>query len=424
MPHALIKSRNARMTAALAGLTGLAVCGLSLPMPHDATAFPPGSLGAPITLLRPPLPGQPAAVPLFRRPRAVAPPSPAVVHAWLADPLSPPDPLTTTPAEVSAFFARVSSDEAAILARSHPEIVGNLDGAPTALRYTANAARFPQSADRQILAFDDHADGRVVEVLGDLDTADRVVILIPGADTEVANFDNGLGDVERRSPRWQARRLQERIQAADPGARAAVVAWLGYDPPEGMGVAVVREDRAAAGAEALTRFVDGLLLGRPDRSVAIVGHSYGSTVAGLAAPHLSGRVTDMVAIGSPGMGVADRSALHTSARVWACAAPDDWIRRVPGVRFLGMGHGTLPSDPEFGALPLPCDDVEGHDGYFVPGASALPAIADIVIGIPSPSPATGAAASRLVAGALTSAFVAGEPVGWADPAAQTEANSR
>jgi pimeloyl-ACP methyl ester carboxylesterase len=365
MPHALVDSRNTQVVAALAGLavTAGALLGLSLPASRDATALLPGALAAPLALIGPP--------------QRAAPPAGANVPAWLADRLAPPHPRTAAPAQVSAFFARITAVEGATLARRFPEIVGNLDGAPASLRYTANALRFPRAAGRQILAFDDRADGRIVEVVGELDTADRTVILIPGVDTDLANFDTGLGGVERRSPSWQARQLHDRIEGRHPDAKVAVVAWLGYDPPEGVGVATAREDRAATGAAALTRFIDGLLLGRPGHSVVVVGHSYGSTVAGLAAPGLSGQVTDLIAIGSPGMGVAHRSELRTGARLWACAAPGDWIRRVPGVRLLGLGHGALPSDPEFGALPLPCDDVEGHDGYFAPGASALPAITAI-----------------------------------------------
>jgi hypothetical protein len=365
MPNALVKSRNAQVTASFAGVavTAGALLGLNLPAPPGTAVPGPAGL-VPLSLLG--------------SPRVEPSPVPETLPAWLSDRLLPPDPRTATPAAVAAFFGRIAPAEAAALAGRFPEIVGNLDGAPPALRYTANAMRFPQPAGRQILAFDDRGDGRLAEVLGDLDTADRVAILIPGVDTEVANFDAGLGGVERRSPRWQARSLLDRIETDHPGTRVAVVAWLGYDPPEGVSAAAVREDRAAGGAEALARFVDALLLGRPDRSVVVVGHSYGSTVAGLAAPRLSPQVTDLVAIGSPGMGVTDRSDLHTGAEVWACAAPGDWIRRVPGVRVLGLGHGTLPSDPEFGARPLPCDDVDGHDGYFVPGASALPALAAVV----------------------------------------------
>ncbi|MBO3741873.1 alpha/beta hydrolase [Actinoplanes flavus] len=318
--------------------------------------------------------------------RPAPPPAPAGLAAWLADPLAPPDPVTATPARMAAYFAALAPADATALAHRHPRITGNLDGAPPALRYAANRQRHPQAATRQILGFDDRADGRMIEVLGDLDTADRVVILVPGVDTDLAGFDTGLGGVQRRAPAWQARRLDERIRDGHPGARVAVVAWLGYDPPEGGGRDIVREDRAAAGALALQRFVDGLVLADADRSIVVAGHSYGSIVAGLAAPGLPAQVTDIVALGSPGMGVADRSGLRTGARVWACASPGDWIRRVPGVRILGLGHGTLPSDPEFGALPLPCDDVDGHDGYFEPHTTSLRALADLAAALPDGDP--------------------------------------
>ena len=303
----------------------------------------------------------------------------ATVGGWLADPLAPPDPRTATPAQVAGFFARTRPAAAAALTRRYPEIVGRLDGAPVALRYAANRLRDPRAAGRQILDFDDRGDGRIVEVLGDLNTAARVVLLVPGVDDTVADFVTGHGGVLRRAPSWQARQLSEQIREIAPAAHVAVIAWLGYDPPEGVRLAAIREDRAAAGAVALNRFLDGLAVGHPDRSFVVIGHSYGSTVAGLAAPRMTRQVTDIVAIGSPGMAVNSRSALHTTARVWAGSAPDDWTRRIPGVRLLGIGHGRLPTDPRFGALPLPSGDVEGHDGYFVPGTSALRAMALIAL---------------------------------------------
>ncbi|BCJ44545.1 hypothetical protein GCM10010168_13580 [Actinoplanes ianthinogenes] len=251
---------------------------------------------------------------------------------------------------------------------------------PGAAGWQADASRsYP---GRQILALDRRGDGRIVEVLGDLATAGRVVILIPGVDTTLATFDTGLGGVGRRAPAWQARQL---FHQAGPGV--AVIAWLGYDPPEGIGRAALREDRAAAGARALESFVDDLVARRPDQRITLVGHSYGSIVAGRAAAHLPAQVTDIVALGSPGMGVSRAADLHTGARVWAAAAPDDWTRKLPGIRILGLGHGRLPVDPAFGALPLPAADVHGHDGYFVTGTSTLRAIALIASGLDQLAPA-------------------------------------
>jgi hypothetical protein len=66
--------------------------------------------------------------------------------------------------------------------------------------------------------------------------------------------------------------------------------------------------------------------------------------------------------------------------VGAAEAPTDWIRRLPGVRLFGLGHGRHPADPEFGARALPTDGVAGHDGYLVPGAATLAAIGLIAVG--------------------------------------------
>lgn len=227
-----------------------------------------------------------------------------------------------------------------------------------------------------------HADGLAVEVVGDPATAATVVVLIPGVDTTAANFDRGLGGVQRRAPAWQARQLAARVAALrpSPAGTVAVIAWLGYHPPRGVRLAAVRQDAAASGAAALLRFLRDV----PAARIVLVGHSYGATVIGRAAARLDagagGRVTDVVALGSPGMGVDRAADLHTTARVWAGTAAADWIRRVPGVRVLGAGHGTHPTDPAFGALPLPVGGVTGHDGYFVPGTASLDALAAIAIG--------------------------------------------
>jgi hypothetical protein len=80
------------------------------------------------------------------------------------------------------------------------------------------------------------------------------------------------------------------------------------------------------------------------------------------------------------MGVDRVRQLKTRARVWAGAAPADWVRRLPAIRFLGVGHGTLPTDRSFGARRLPVDGVAGHYDYFRPGTGSLRAMAAIVLG--------------------------------------------
>jgi hypothetical protein len=74
--------------------------------------------------------------------------------------------------------------------------------------------------------------------------------------------------------------------------------------------------------------------------------------------------------------------------VWAGSAPHDWTRNVPGLQVYGVGHGRLPVDPAFGALPLPATDVLDHDGYFMPDTSLLRALARIAVGQAPTAPRT------------------------------------
>jgi pimeloyl-ACP methyl ester carboxylesterase len=222
------------------------------------------------------------------------------------------------------------------------------------------------TAGRQFLAFDPAGDGRAIEALGDLLTATRVVVLVPGNDITLRNYDDRLAA--------HARALYDAMGAAamDNDPRVAVVAWLGYDPPEGIWPDALREDRAADGATALRVFLDAL---PGSGTIVLVGHSYGSVVVALATPHLGPRVTDIVALASPGMGASRVSGLHTHARVWTALAEGDWIHRVPRLRVAGLGHGAVPAD----ARVLPADGVIRHDGYLVPGSSTLEALARLAL---------------------------------------------
>jgi Alpha/beta hydrolase len=234
------------------------------------------------------------------------------------------------------------------------------------------------ASGRQFLAFDPAGDGTAAEVVGDVSTADRIAVLVPGVNTTLRDFDRGLGGVARRAPAVQARALYWTLRAADRSARVAVVAWLGYDTPEGIGLDAIREKRARQGAERLTGFVQGLQAQRPEAVVTLVGHSYGAIVVGLAAPHLPS-VHDVVALGAPGMGASRASDLG-GARVWSALAAADWMRRIPQLRLFDLGHGRRPSDTAFGARQLPAAGVAGHDYYLTPGTDTIDAVAGVVLG--------------------------------------------
>ncbi|MDQ0365604.1 alpha/beta hydrolase [Catenuloplanes indicus] len=230
-------------------------------------------------------------------------------------------------------------------------------------------------AGRTFLGFDPRGDGQAVEVVGDLATAERITIVVPGVATTLDTFTRGLGDVARRAPAVQARAIHEAALAHDPHARVAVIAWLGYDPPDGVGVSAAREEVARSGARALGELLSAL---RPGVPVTLVGHSYGAIVAGLAVRVGAPAVTDLVALGAPGIGAAKAADLP-GVRVWAARADADWIARVPAGRLLGFGLGTPPSAPSFGALPLPTAPSTVHDAYLTDGSPTLPAVAALAL---------------------------------------------
>ncbi|GGU85267.1 hypothetical protein GCM10010275_20730 [Streptomyces litmocidini] len=291
--------------------------------------------------------------------------APAGTGAWRAAGL--PDPERMGPAEVARFFAGLGPVRRRELARTHPTVVGNLDGAPLELRYEANAlSTRGEFGGARVLAHDPRGRGQVVLVYGDPARAEHVAVIVPGSDVDAGHV-RPLADMAASLRRAT-------------GGRTAVVAWAGYTTPVGVGLDAATGRLAEAGAGRLARFTDGLAAVRPVGAAepSVFCHSYGSVVCGLAAHELKAK--DLVVFGSPGMRAENVSGLGTSARVWAAKDPTDWIDRVPNVEFAGLGHGADPTDPSFGARPIPAGDAAGHGGYFAPGTASLRAFAAIAEG--------------------------------------------
>jgi hypothetical protein len=265
----------------------------------------------------------------------------------------------------AALAARYSADAHQIaLAAGAARRAGN----------TALATSLAAMRGHQFLDFNPRGPGLAVEVFGNLATATRVAILVPGSDTSLTTFDSR----GTASPGGGAAALAAEAHRLDPGAHLAVIAWLGYATPSTLSLAVMTSGDAGQGAAALRPVVDDLA--RHGHQVALLCHSYGSVLCGLAAPHLP--VTDIAVYGSPGMDASSVRALHTTARVWAGRGTGDWIRNVPHVRFLGLGFGQDPMAPAFGARHFDCGR-GGHSGYFQPGGVALRNLAYIALGDPA-----------------------------------------
>lgn len=194
-----------------------------------------------------------------------------------------------------------------------------------------------------------------VEVHGDLARAAHVAVVVPGSDVDDRRFGATVG------------RMARDLHAAVGRDDVAVVAWLGYRTPSGLGVDAASGRLARAGAVALDEYVRAL-----PGHVHLFCHSYGSVVCGLARPP----VDDVVLLGSPGVRA---DAAWPGTRVWAARGGRDWTRFVPSVRLGDLGHGRDPVDPAFGARVFDVGDAR-HDGYFREGSPSLRALSRIAVG--------------------------------------------
>jgi hypothetical protein len=318
-----------------------------------------------------------------------------------------PDP-DSAPSRLAHFFATLDAGQRARLAHRYPLAVGNMNGAPATLRYQANRIALEKQREverkrmhdnrlstlgqqdagrrmhryeallqkgRKILAFDPIGSGRIAEVFGDLDKAERISVVVPGVDTDLLNFQRT--NKQYSAPVGMARSLYAAERSADPGTRTAVIAWADYTAPSGLGMDAATAMRAEEGAVRLNALVRALP-GSGD--VALYCHSYGSVLCGVAARQLPSRVSDIAVAGSPGMRAEKASNLHTTARVWAMRDSDDWIQDVPYLEVGGLGHGADPVSKAFGARVLSAGDAKGHTGYFQPGTESLRNFAEIGVG--------------------------------------------
>ncbi|SEN29114.1 alpha/beta hydrolase [Actinacidiphila rubida] len=345
------------------------------------------------------------------RPHTVSGARAAALTSWMHGTIGHhrlPSP-NAAPATIARFFASLTATQRLALARRYPLVVGNLNGAPLALRYRANRLSLSQfraseaaravsdkltpagrkvaerlsgryasllAGHRQILSFDPTGPGRAAEVFGDLSTARRIAVVVPGVDTDMLTFEKSSKPYS--SPTGMARALYDEEQNDQPGARTAVIAWADYTTPSGVGLDASTGTLAERGAVRL----EGLVQALPRKAeVSLFCHSYGSVLCGVAAPDLPhGRIGDIAVFGSPGMRVRRAADLHTTANVWAARDSSDWISDVPHVEFAGLGHGADPVSGSFGARVVSAAGASGHPGYFAPGTASLANFAEIALG--------------------------------------------
>ncbi|MEU7724831.1 alpha/beta hydrolase [Streptomyces sp. NPDC040724] len=319
---------------------------------------------------------------------------------------------------VKDYFATLSPAQQAALAATDPLLVGNLDGVPVNVRfaanrmsiqkeYTAEAAylatlkpsdaaykrtkervdtlrsfmnprvktfldpktgqRTTVEVPRQFLVFDAHfgstadakaspfPDGRIAEVVGDLENADNVAFRVPGITNRLDNF-NGF-----TKGGYQLVTDTKGNERSD----TAVVSWLGYDTPE-LGDSV-DPAKAFTGGAALNAFRQGISVNlKPNAGLDIFAHSYGTLVTSKALQAGLTNVDNVTFMGSPGLGpninsVADFKMPNT--KFFAMRAPGDWVSYT-------QGHGKDPADFK-DITRLDTKGASGHSQYYDSETGAL-----------------------------------------------------
>ncbi|MDO4929198.1 MAG: alpha/beta hydrolase [Corynebacterium sp.] len=137
----------------------------------------------------------------------------------------------------------------------------------------------------------EHSEKYVVVAFGDLAQASDITTVVAGV---------GSADPQR----WMSN--IGRAEYLTEQTSAATIAWLSYDAPPNVTGGIAQEP-AVVGAQRLRKFQDQLRADWPHASLHVLGHSYGSTVAGVAARE--GLAADsLILVGSPG--VPDHLELH------------------------------------------------------------------------------------------------------------------
>ena len=229
-----------------------------------------------------------------------------------------------------------------------------------------------------LLKFDgEKDDGRVILANGNPDTADHTAVYVPGTKTKLPEIE---GDLERADAMWTA------TNQVAPNQKVSTITWFDYNAPDNIPEAMFNRYGEKAAPD-LRRFMDGMetAQGGPDKShTTVMGHSYGSTVAGMATRQGQGSgplADDIIAIGSPGMQVEYASDLGVGREhVWAMGGGGDDVLVRQGGRIVGHGEGgTIPTDKGFGGNIM-ASDAKDHGDFWESGRNSLNNQAAVIAG--------------------------------------------
>ncbi|MEU6216569.1 alpha/beta hydrolase [Streptomyces sp. NPDC047022] len=279
-------------------------------------------------------------------------------------------PLDKSAAERHDWWVSLSDEQRAEYKEAFPDVIGNLDGVPSADRNEVNRANLPlliaqlegkrdaASVDKlaglqgiqnkldagsqppmYLLGVGLEGNGRAIVSYGNPDTARNVSAYVPGLGTKL-DGDFADGDVKR------AFETAKGAGKLDPST--ASIVWLGYDAPQSADVMSAGD--AERGAPAYDSFMSGISATNenPDPHITAIGHSYGSRLVGAAtqAPGGIPGADDIILVGSPGTGVDKAEDLGVGKNhVWVGAAANDIVTHLPSPKEAEYGLIGAPAGP-------------------------------------------------------------------------------
>lgn len=260
---------------------------------------------------------------------------------------------------------------------------------------TAIETTLAKTGDRQLLLLDTSAERAQAAIArGNVDTADNVAVFIPGMSANVTDglrvYDDTMGQLRHRAE-LESRRVNPTRQAT-----TAAVIWIGYQAPQLgwdlIGRNSVADDHAArSGAAQLVPFLEGIGAARDrDAHLTLLGHSYGSTLVGLALRQNTG-VDDVVFFGSPGLGTGDlRDLKLAGGHAYYIEARRDAVgdlghfgidpSHVAGIEHASARESTVV-DPVTGEIRY-LKEVVGHSSYLADDSTSQYNMSVVVAGVP------------------------------------------
>ncbi|MFJ7208509.1 alpha/beta hydrolase [Streptomyces sp. NPDC098789] len=207
-------------------------------------------------------------------------------------------------------------------------------------------------------------DGRVILANGDPDTADHTSVYVPGTKSKLSDIDK---DLTRSEKLWDS------SNSMAPGKKISTITWFDYNAPNDIPHATDGRYAQDAGPT-LQQFMQGQRAAHQEATgstshTTVMGHSYGSTVVGVATQSGTWRdgpmADDIIAVGSPGMQVDRATDLGLKpGHTWAMGGGGDDNLVREGGRNFGLGDNrTIPTDEDFGGN-LMASNASNHGDFW------------------------------------------------------------